>query len=158
MAFEAKRANGLSDVDVVINLVRTHTYEDIITYESFSEVLNAGLERDVTRKDIHRIVNLAIPKIRMAHQMSLEAVANVGYKILHPNEQVTRQADKKRIKTHRQSRALVSIARDANQSLLSSEASRVREHHLTYAATLEVNLRQENQVAKRIMAFFRGEG
>jgi hypothetical protein len=156
--FEKKRDDGTTDSDILMQLVSSHAYGSVITYESFEEAFSAGMDRPATRKEVQSAVFRTLPRIRLYLRKHLQAVDNIGYKIVTPEEQVTVHVDKKRRKIKRQVDASLSIALNAEESMLSKDARGYRMHAITTSSVLQVNMRREENEAKRMGLFFRGEG
>jgi hypothetical protein len=128
--------------DLALEVLQSHAVGDVIEYGEFAEAL--GLS---SRRVIQSAVRAAGRDYLRVNQHALEAVPNVGYRVVDPDGHV-RLADKQRkrsVKTLQRGEALV---RSVDYNGMSADTRRVAENMLLgFAHLIEANKRMDGRVA-----------
>lgn len=115
--FTPKRADGIAEHRIVADLILDRSIGDTVTYDE----LAAALGHDhVDRRRLQAIARRANSELRRDHQRSIEAVVNLGYRVLRPSEHVM-QARRYRDRSRRSMKTGVQVLRATDLDQLTAD-------------------------------------
>lgn len=83
--FTPRRADGIAEWRIVCDIAVALDFGDVLTFEELGLALDRPHDPP-NRKPIYKAVAQANKAMRRSHLRSLEVVAGVGYRVLHPTE------------------------------------------------------------------------
>jgi hypothetical protein len=133
--FTASRADGRSNTDVLIALVRDadpgHTY----TYAELTAALAAGTDREWTMQQIQAAVRQSRRRTLKEVQRRLDPVIGIGYRLSHAADH-SRLALVHERKSQRQLQAAIATLRETRMDELTAPQRSLHEAHLTVTVAI----------------------
>lgn len=94
--FEIGRADGRSNAQVVIDLVRGAEAGRVFTFAEFKDALAEGTGREYAAQDVHGAVGSALQRLLHEQQRTLHSVRGVGYRLAEAKDHSRLALDRKR--------------------------------------------------------------
>jgi hypothetical protein len=85
--FTIARADGRSNAQVIIDLVKDDEPGAIYRYDRLIEVLSSGMKRVYDLRSVQGIVRNSRPRLLRELQRALRNLPGTGYRLVHANEQ-----------------------------------------------------------------------
>jgi hypothetical protein len=102
--FKAKRADGRSRRQVVLDLCKTKSPHDVVTYEELGQALD--LDPVADRTIIQGTVQHANQSLLKEYQRGMQVIPNTGYQVLEAREHLDAAGKHQRKSTRAQGRAV----------------------------------------------------
>jgi len=124
--FKKSRADGRSNTQVLLDLLRSGSAGQIYTYAELSATLSEGLDRTYSKKRVCGICSGAFVSLLSELNRALTNVPRVGFKLSHANDHTGIALNKKRRATV-QMRKSVATLNNVRHAELSPEARVIHE-------------------------------
>lgn len=107
--YEITRADGRSNQQVIIDLVKDAAPGTTFTYDTMATVLGVGTKRVYARHDVQSVVRLANERLLREHSRCLKTLRGVGYAVAHGSEHCRIAGDYRRKSRQAVRRALLRL-------------------------------------------------
>jgi hypothetical protein len=151
--YKSLREDGRTDIEVVYALVEDSVPNDEFPYEALIEVLQDGVDREITRKHVHFIISKVNVILLETRSRALQAVRNYGYRIVHASEQMSYAQRHERKAANQVTTALRLVKHTILNELSEEQRKSHQEYHLRLDAidTSMSQLRRKQASTERIV-------
>lgn len=145
--FKIKRADGRSNTQVILDIVKDKNPGDIVSYDAVAAELSIGATKPFTRAATQGAVRRAMPAIGKLYKRTLDNVTAVGYRVAKADEHM-HLACRRQDKAHRQLKRGLEILRDTRLDEIKDDVARAaHEGHMLVTAAI---LQQTQQLDRRM--------
>lgn len=143
--FETRRTDGLSNQEVIANLVCEGEPGRVYTYDELQQALEIGADREYDRKAIQGVVRLAKLRLLREHKRTLTVVANVGYRLAHARDHRGIAGDQTKRGQRQMKRALTTLENARLDEMTTAE----RELHIAQCSINSILYTEQQRILSR---------
>ena len=143
--FETRRTDGLSNQEVIVNLVCGGEPGTVFTYDQLGAALDAGSDREYDRRSIQAVVRLAKLRLLREHRRTLTPVANIGYRMAHARDHRSIASDQTKRGQRQMRRALNTMENARLEEMTAAE----RELHLAQCSINHQLYQEQRRILSR---------
>jgi len=118
------RADGRSDVQVILEMLRGAEPDTLFTYQQMADALGVGIDTEVTREKIQRAAVVAIKRLEEEEKRTATVMPRLGYRIARANEHSYIAGGRKRRGTRQLARGRHTLESTRLDELTQAERSR----------------------------------
>jgi hypothetical protein len=146
--FQVTRADGRSDAQVIIDLVKDGIAGTLYTHETLREALAADSPREFRQHEVSGAVGRANKRLLREHQRRLHAIIGMGYRLAPASEHM-RLAGGDRRRADAQLRKGLETLRHVRWEEMAPDARKAHEGHLMVTEALyQAQVAQDRRLRK----------
>lgn len=143
--FDTRRTDGMSNQEVIVNMVCGGEPGTVYTYDEITEALQSGTDRTYDRRMVQSVVRLAKLRLLREHRRTLTVVTNVGYRVAHARDHRGIASDQTKRGERQMRRALATMENARLEEMTAAE----RELHIAQCAINAAVYAEQRRILSR---------